>query len=104
MNGQPRRIQYRRGQTKPPGAKIVTRASRYGNPFDWRTYGAAEAVRRHAEWIINPASGPIACGARVFHPTTRERLQADLSGWDLGCACDPGAPCHGDTLLRLANP
>ena len=26
-----------------------------------------------------------------------------LAGRDLLCFCPPGAPCHGDTLLAMAN-
>jgi hypothetical protein len=71
----------------------VMRPTKWGNPFDWRQYGKAEAVRLHSEWIVNdPAGQAIGKDAVV-----------ELRGRDLGCTCKIGEPCHGDVLLRIAN-
>lgn len=39
----------------------------------------------------------------TYHPTTLDKLRADLRGFDLGCNCEPDQPFHGDVLLGLAN-
>jgi len=74
----------------------VARPSKWGNPF-------------------RPRSGmtPIEC-VEAFRDTWRlmltgrkahaERMLAELSGKNLACWCKPGAPCHADVLLDLANP
>jgi hypothetical protein len=101
--GIPRRVQYRRGQPKPAGTELVGRPHRFGNPFDWRTLGAHEAVRRYGEWIVNPDSQPIRCGAVLYRPATVDIIQARLRGKDLACYCKPGDPCHADVLIMIAN-
>lgn len=80
-----------KGWRKPENAKIVSRPSRWGNPYEAEEgYTAAEAVR-------------------LFEPYALQRLVEDptwlepLRGYDLLCYCRPGEPCHADVLLRLAN-
>jgi hypothetical protein len=84
----PRRIQLRRtkGWRKPPGAVVVARPTRWGNPFEWREYGRATAVERYRLWL--PISG--------LDP-------AELRGRDLCCWCPLDQPCHADVLLQEAN-
>lgn len=99
------RRERRAGWRKPDGAVIVDRTSRYGNPYRVGVDVAdnAEAVKRYAEWIVNPTSQPKRCGNRIFHPTTVARLTAELGGRDLVCFCGLDQPCHADVLLALAN-
>ena len=116
----PQRVQLRRtkGWRKPEGAIVVSRPSKWGNP--WRvsneagtwdvTIGAetvairinqadaiAEAVRLHREWYL---------GLGV-HRSIRELragvIRNSLGGRDLACWCPPDQPCHADVLLELAN-
>ena len=103
--GEPKRIkrERRNGWRKPDGAVIVDRTSRYGNPFDFRVYGNAEAVERYAAWVVNPASKPIRCGHRTYYPTTVVNLIDELGGRDLVCFCALDKNCHAAVLLRLAN-
>ena len=72
-----------------------------------------DAVRLHREWLRT--------GRAILPPRlTDEKRQwlvdclahrridvldslPSLAGRDLLCFCPPGAPCHGDTLLALAN-
>ena len=68
---QPRRVQCKRGQSKPtPDTILVRRPYRYGNPFPVKVHGQQKAVELHAAWIINPASQPIRCGNVTYKPTT----------------------------------
>jgi len=36
-------------------------------------------------------------------PPTTEDIRTALRGRNLACWCKPGAPCHADVLLELAN-
>jgi hypothetical protein len=37
------------------------------------------------------------------HPELVERARRELAGRDLACWCAPGATCHADVLLDVAN-
>jgi hypothetical protein len=92
----PVRIQLsrRKGWRMPPGAVRVDRCTQWGNPF--RTSDdmpAAVAVARYREWLADPFGG-----AAISKRATRL-----LRGKDLACWCRPGAPCHADVLLEVAN-
>lgn len=116
----PERIQLRRtaGWRKPEGAVVVSRPSRWGNPFriggpiahdfavlienvTW--YGkplprsgrnvvedAAHAVDLFVFWVY----------AKV--PFTGADVRRELTGRDLACWCRLDQPCHADALLTLA--
>ena len=67
----------------------IGRPSKWGNPFKIGQDGDREAVlAKYRDWIMK-----------------QPELLADigeLRGKILGCWCKP-EPCHGDTLLELAN-
>jgi len=67
----------------------IDRATKWGNPFSIGKDGdREEVIRKHREWIIK-----------------QDELMSqieELKGKDLACWCAP-KPCHGDTLLKLAN-
>jgi hypothetical protein len=111
----PKRIQLsrRKGWRKPEGAVVVSRPSRWGNPY---TVGSTvnltdehghiqrlsnlspyQAVVLYRLWISNWAVGD--------RPVTRPEPQdfAKLAGRDLACWCPLDEPCHADVLLELAN-
>lgn len=122
----PQRIQLHRtaGWRKPEGAVVVSRPSRWGNPFaiqiadcamggrcwrvitpdgqlwaqhlDTRGDAARAAVDLFALHI-----GPM--GSYEYDQETLERLTSELAGRDLACWCPPGQPCHADVLLEIAN-
>ncbi|GAA3095118.1 DUF4326 domain-containing protein [Streptosporangium carneum] len=94
----PKRVQYKRGQPKPQGVVVVTRVSRWGNPFTVAEHGRAEAMRLHREHLL---AGTLV--NRFGHRVTVDMVRRELRGFDLGCACDLGELCHADTLLRVAN-
>jgi Domain of unknown function (DUF4326) len=77
----------------PPGAILVTKPSRWGNPFahaKMTPEQRAEAVRRY----------------EVEHLPSRPDLLAQLPslrGRLLACYCPLDEPCHADVLARLAN-
>jgi Domain of unknown function (DUF4326) len=91
----PKRVQLSRraGWRKPPGAVVVSRPSRWGNPFvvtPSRT--RAEAVRLY--------EAALRAGELSF---TIDDVRRELRGRDLACWCPLDGPCHADVLLAAAN-
>jgi hypothetical protein len=100
----PTRIQLSRkkGWRKPAGAVVVSRPTRYGNPYDWRIHGQQEAVNLYRQWVTGPHAQPIRCGTVSYRPPAPATLAA-ITGRDLACWCPLDQPCHADVLLELAN-
>ena len=109
MSDKPKRIQLRRtkGWNKPEGTIVVSRPSKWGNPFPvgedathyfgdgFEKITAEQAVYCFREWL---ELGLIGGGPPGERPDLSE-----LRGKDLCCWCKPGDPCHADVLLELAN-
>jgi hypothetical protein len=113
----PERIQLsrRRGWRLPPGAVSVARPGWLGNPFSIAhavrmsmatpATAAAFVVACHREWLQAPPGASQHWQGReseIHQAKVLSRLH-QLRGRDLACWCAPGAPCHADTLLELAN-
>lgn len=85
-------LKRRKGWRKPPGTVVVSRPSKWGNPFrvgvDGDRAACAERYRRALD-----------AGELGF---TREDVVRELAGRDLACWCPPGEPCHADVLLAVA--
>lgn len=87
---------------KDPYDVLITRDTRWGNPFSHKPDSKAlvivdtrsTAIRAFEEFILTAHD----YDARWM----REHLH-ELEGKVLGCWCAPLA-CHGDVLARLANP
>lgn len=111
------RIQLRRtkGWRKPPGAVVVARPTKWGNPFK-----VGERIVRDsplAPYLDIPGGwGGL---ASVTIPTAQQAVDLyagylldmpplflsvvpELAGRDLACWCPLAAPCHADVLLELA--
>jgi hypothetical protein len=91
----PRVLNYHRDRL-PAAAVYIGRkwrhlpASKWGNPFIEGRHGSrAEVIARYRIWICD-------------QPDLMAALP-ELRGRDLVCWCAPQA-CHGDLLLKLANP
>lgn len=83
----PERIQRKRtkGWKMPPNTVSVTRPGYYGNPFSPGNSGGVDPVLR-------------------FRCEIAPLLDIEpLRGKNLACWCSPGASCHADVLLELAN-
>lgn len=107
---QPVRVQRKRvkGWRMPADTIYVGRGTKWGNPFtvsDAREIGYRNpqeaAAMAYEKWLAgNSDYQPSAFAAQ------RLLILADLmklQGVDLACWCAPGAPCHGDVLLKMAN-
>jgi Domain of unknown function (DUF4326) len=93
----PRRIQLsrRRGWRKPPGAVVVARPTKWGNPFVVdKDRSRAEAVALY-EAALRRDDGTLRFRAAD--------VRRELAGRDLACWCPLDEPCHADVLLRVAN-
>lgn len=87
----PRRLQRTRTRPLPPGVVVVTRPTRWGNPYRADEHGQAEAVDLFRRHLLGDAELLAA-------------VRRELRGRDLACWCKPGEPCHADVLIELANP
>jgi Domain of unknown function (DUF4326) len=90
------RLSRRAGWRKPAGAVVVSRPSKWGNPFRVdRDRSRAEAVELYAKAIERD-------DAELLGFTVAD-VRAELAGRDLACWCPLDEPCHADVLLRVAN-
>lgn len=107
----PERIQRKRtkGWRMPEGAVYVGRPGKWGNPWT--------VVQALGGWCLavrgNAATGMYATEAEAMQglmkayamwaEVRRDEIQEHLRGKDLACWCPPGAVCHADVLLEIAN-
>ena len=105
----PQRIQLRRtkGWRKPEGAIVVSRPSKWGNP--WRAaVGRTDTERRQIARDRFDADlracidDPWGYSHDIEFRIIAESLD-QLRGHDLACWCPLDQPCHADVLLDLAN-
>jgi site-specific DNA-methyltransferase (adenine-specific) len=111
----PQRVQLRRtkGWRLPPETVVVSRPGPLGNPFDWRSYpdrtpgeGGSIPISdddRRAQAVEDFRAA--LAGRRAWprpYPELAE-IRSRIAGQNLACWCAPGAPCHADVLLELAN-
>ena len=110
----PQRIQLRRqkGFRKPAGAVVVTRSSRWGNPFtiadaiDANHTDPRRAVVSHfTAWLQGHPDYPdvFTVSRRTFDRRWMREHLPELAGRDLACYCSPSDACHADALLEAAN-
>lgn len=97
----PKRIQRKRtkGWKMPEGSVYVGRPTKWGNPL----FGDPCAFRA---WLVgNVTPWTTAEGAWLLEQQRSWILSHihELRGKDLACWCPPGASCHADVLLELAN-
>ena len=91
----PQRIQRKRtrGWRMPEGAVIVTRPTKWGNPFKVTPERTRrEVVVAYSIWIEMPGQQEL-----------RNAIKRELRGHDLVCWRRLDEPSHADTLLRIAN-
>lgn len=112
----PQRIQLSRakGWRKPEGAVVVARPTIWGNPFTHPDPAEAVAAYRRliggGTQLFNIEPGGLQFAKR-FHPNSLHHAYPEfvrghlhqIRGRDLACWCKPGAPCHADVLLEIAN-
>lgn len=96
-------------------AKVVTRATKWGNPWKIEHVAGAKARGRPDHRVVYDGEAVMQgteAEARQFafarhRGTARKRtkeIRAELAGFNLACTCGPDELCHADTLLEIANP
>jgi hypothetical protein len=98
----PGRVQLSRsrGWRKPPGAVVVARPARWGNPHP---AGRACPVPGCGAVVHDRAAAVE--GYRVWlrsRPDLVAAVRRELAGRDLACWCPQAEPCHADVLLAVA--
>jgi hypothetical protein len=90
----PRRIQLSRkkGFRLPASAIVVSRPTKWGNPYKPGKFTRAQAVAFYRRDLIAGKLRADAADAR-----------SELRGHDLACWCPLDGPCHADVLLKVAN-
>ena len=91
----PKRIQLsrRKGWRKPEGCIVVSRPSKWGNPYKITNGMSAQVViqwYRADLWQTDKIN-------------MRNEIRRELGGHDLACWCPLDQPCHADVLLEIAN-
>lgn len=114
----PQRFQLRRtkGWVKPAGAVLVSRPSRWGNPFPIAyPITREDSVRMYRELIVDREAWVRDLPGTAYESRHRftdwhsglpvptvEEIRAALTGKDLVCWCSLADVCHADVLLELA--
>jgi hypothetical protein len=102
------RLQRAKGWRKPPNTVVVSRPSRFGNPFSMADATTADPSRSPAEarrvsvaefrdMVASPKERE-----RYGYPSDDE-IRRELGGKNLACWCPADGPCHADVLLEIAN-
>jgi hypothetical protein len=107
----PKRIRFPRGEKgwqKPPNTVIVTRPSRWGNPFVVQPGlkpGTKIYRRRRIYTTVLTAEDAVRRFREHMEASPQRQAEAkrDLRGFDLACYCELDQPCHADVLLEIAN-
>jgi hypothetical protein len=74
-----------------------------GNPWRVGEYSREMAVSLHEVWINGQASdAEVGFAAARLRQLVMDKLP-ELRGKNLACTCRLDQPCHGDTLLAIAN-
>jgi hypothetical protein len=103
----PARIQRKRtkGWKIPDDTVIVTRPTKWGNPFIVSPK-ARPGARSGAGFICVPTAKEAVLTYREYlnqRPEIVEAARTELRGKNLACFCPIDQPCHADVLLELAN-
>lgn len=106
----PRRIQLsrKRGWKKPENTVVVSRPSKWGNPYLLHSYRFAYPDGKRApfdesaarDMAIRDFEHALAVGAL---PVSEDDVRRELCGKNLACWCPPSKKCHADVLLEVAN-
>lgn len=87
------KLSRRRGWRKPANTVVVSRPSRWGNPFVAKAPDErAGVVALYRDFIQRPENAVL-----------REAASRELRGKNLACWCPLDGPCHADILLEVAN-
>jgi hypothetical protein len=83
----------------PENTVSVTRPGKFGNPYK---------IGQWSVWLGKTCETVDDCllsfRKKVMASAAFQRIiKRELAGKDVACWCKPGAPCHADILLEIAN-
>ncbi len=99
-------LSRRKGWRMPPNTVKVDRSTPWGNPHVVHERGPNGETA--AEYAVLGGFIMISCPAsrvdeqRAYVAYVKKNIKK-LRGKNLACWCKPGAPCHADVLLEIAN-
>lgn len=94
MNPQRIQLSRKKGWRKPDNTVVVSRPSRWGNPWKvGRDGSAVQCIERYRRFV----------NGNIWSFPNKEVIQFNLRGKNLACWCKIGDPCHADILLEIAN-
>jgi hypothetical protein len=98
-------LQRRKGWRMPPNSVKVDRSTKWGNPWTdekAREIGFCGTDEELREMCVRLFRNGLARRLPALRFTAEEAV-AELRGKNLACWCKPGAPCHADVLIEIAN-
>lgn len=111
----PERIQLSRAKNSrmPPNTVKVDRSTKWGNPFNKTQIGVPFPPPNGEEYpqrIVLFRGEPsldrcldLYLVSLLLRVVVDPKITEPLRGKNLACWCKPGAPCHADILLEVAN-
>lgn len=101
------------GKLYLPSGRTAQRFIWNAGPSMERSLTAEHVVALHADWLrtgnlylpasLSPSQVNTCIDTLAETRTTVLELLRTLRGRNIACWCKPGAPCHTETLLELAN-
>lgn len=101
------RLSRKKGWKLPENTVVVSRPTKWGNPFIVSKHGTREECVRKFELLCSgyycvSLDSECADAQQRFMHYAKKHL-AMLRGKNLACWCALDAPCHADILLQIAN-
>jgi hypothetical protein len=93
MSRQIARIRFVRGEKLPPGARCVTRISRWGNKY--------KLIEHGGEYTREQSIALFRADVEAMTPEYRQQWLAPLRTATALACCAPGLLCHADVLIEF---
>ena len=102
------RLSRRKGWRKPDNCVLVSRPSKWGNPFAvgqhicvGRGLNYRQTLITDAAMAVRAFENMLSCSNRNY--PSHDEIRAELAGKHLACWCLLDQPCHADVFLIIAN-
>ena len=101
----PYRFQYQKtkGYRAPENRQCVKRPGKWGNPFPTGVEKGDSPETRKAKHAASVEKFERFLAKTIDGRELARDARRELRGFNLGCSCALDLPCHGNTLLRIAN-
>ena len=107
MKTQRIQLSRKKGWRKPENTVVVSRPTKWGNPFNWQDCDDSLPDREKKRLATLDYKNWLTKSKWEIYFTERRQWILDhvheLRGKNLACWCKLDEPCHADVLLKLAN-